>query len=78
MKRTALVLILVLLLSLVYIVPAVAAGPAHQAAAADLKGDVATIVPEHMVGEQPGAAHQSLAAMLKGAVADLVPGHVQP
>jgi hypothetical protein len=50
--------------------------PGHQAFAAELKGDVATIMPAHVVGEQPGEAHQSLAANLKGDVADLMPGHV--
>ena len=55
----------------------VVAGKAHQSIASVLKGDVATIMPAHVVGKQPGKAHQSLASSLKGDVAKLVPGHVR-
>ena len=60
----------------------VAAGePGHQRAAADLKGEVATLMPAHVLGleegEVPGEAHQSGASALKGGVADLVPDHVR-
>jgi hypothetical protein len=50
---------------------------AHQAGAADLQGDVALLMPAHVVGEQPGQAHQSGASSLKGGVADLMPDHVR-
>lgn len=55
----------------------IVAGRAHQAAAADLQGAVADLMPAHVVGEQPGEAHQSGASSLKGGVADLVPDHVR-
>ena len=55
----------------------VVAGRAHQAAAADLRGAVAEIMPAHVVGDQPGEAHQSGASSLKGGVADVVPDHVR-
>jgi hypothetical protein len=60
----------------------VAAGdPGHQRAAADLKGDVAALMPGHVLGleegEVPGEAHQSGASALKGGVAELVPDHVR-
>jgi len=59
----------------------IVAGQAHQAAAAELKGGVADLMPAHVLGlgegEFPGEAHQSSASGLKGAVADLVPDHVR-
>jgi hypothetical protein len=58
-----------------------AGGPGHQRAAADLQGEVAGLMPGHVLGleegETPGAAHQSGASALKGGVADLVPDHVR-
>jgi hypothetical protein len=60
----------------------VAAGPAHQSAASDLKGEVATLMPGHVLGlgegEYPGNAHQSAASGLKGDMAGFMPGHVNP
>jgi hypothetical protein len=61
----------------------VAAGdPGHQRAAADLKGDVAALMPGHVLGlgdgEYPGEAHQSAASGLKGDMAGFMPGHVNP
>ena len=53
-------------------------GPGHQAGAADLEpGEVATIMPAHVVGEQPGEAHQSGASSLKSDVTLWVPDHVR-
>jgi len=52
-------------------------GVAHQSYASVLKGDVAELMPGHVVGEKPGKAHQSIASSLKGGVADLVPEHVR-
>ena len=80
MKRTVLVVTLALLIGLLLAVPAFAARPPeladHQSGAAELKGDVADLMPGHVVGDQPGGAHQSGASSLKGEVADLVPEHV--
>ena len=59
-----------------------AGGPGHQRAAAELKGEVAGLMPAHVLGidpdegEVPGGAHQSGASALKGAVADFVKDHV--
>jgi hypothetical protein len=50
--------------------------PGHQRAAADLKGDVADFVKEHIIGELPEPGHQSAAADLKGDVADFVKVHL--
>jgi hypothetical protein len=54
-------------------------GPGHQAAAiADLEpGEVATLMPAHVVGEQPGEAHQSGASSLKSGVTEFAPSHVR-
>ena len=55
----------------------VAGGPAHQAGAADLKGAVADLMPDHVIGDLSIPAHQAGAADLKGGVADLMPDHVR-
>lgn len=53
-----------------------APGKAHQSLASVFKGDTATIMPGHVVGDQPGA-HPSIAASLKGDTATIMPGHVR-
>ncbi|GEM_PF-5486984 len=61
--------------------PAAAAGhtpgKAHQSIASVLKGDTASIMPEHVAGDRANAAHASIAAVLKGDTATIMPDHVR-
>ncbi len=80
MKRRLITIMAAALLALGMMAgPAAAAGPgaAHQSVASVLKGDTATIMPGHVVGDQPAPAHPSIAATLKGETATIMPGHVR-
>lgn len=52
-------------------------GNAHASVASVLKGDTASIMPDHVAGGRANAAHASIAAVLKGDTASIMPGHVR-
>ena len=82
MKRRLITLMTAALLALGMMAgPAAAAGhapgAAHQSIASVFKGDTASIMPGHVVGDRAAAAHASIAATLKGDTATIMPDHVR-
>ncbi len=53
-----------------------AADPGHQRVASNLRGDVTTEVPQHIVGEDFGNGHQSGMALIKDGSASFVFDHL--